>query len=83
MIAAFVGKYGAIASNQNWGFGGTTTRSSILIAINGRIRGVPSSDDLTSEKINKIVELFKILQSHCYRECELVGFLCSACLLWK
>ena len=26
--AAFVGKYGAIAPNQNWGFGGATTRSS-------------------------------------------------------
>jgi len=58
--AAFVGKYGAIASNQNWGFGGTTTRSSNPNSNQWKdFVEVPSSDDLTSEKINKIVELFK------------------------
>ena len=45
--AAFVGKYGAIAPNQN-------------------CRAFQRS-----------------FKGHCYRECELVGFLCSACLLWK
>ena len=58
--AAFVGKYGAIASNQNWGFGGITTRSSNPNSNQWKdFVEVPSSDDLTSEKINKIVELFK------------------------
>ena len=58
--AAFVGKYGAIASNQNWGFGGATTRSSNPNSNQWKdFVEVPSSDDLTSEKINKIVELFK------------------------
>lgn len=58
--AAFVGKYGAIAPNQNWGFGGATTRSSNPNSNQWKdFVEVPSSDDLTSEKINKIVELFK------------------------
>ena len=60
VVAAFVGKYGAIASNQNWGFGGATTRSSNPNSNQWKdFVEVPSSDDLTSEKINKIVELFK------------------------
>lgn len=52
--AAFVGKYGAIASNQNWGFGGTTTRSSNPNSNQWKdFVEVPSSDDLTSEKIKQ------------------------------
>ena len=47
--AAFVGKYGAIASNQNWGFGGATTRSSNPNSNQWKdFVEVPSSDDLTS-----------------------------------
>lgn len=58
--AAFTGKYGAIAPDQNWEFGGATTRASYPNNNEwGSFVEVPSSADLTSEKINKIVQLFK------------------------
>lgn len=58
--AAFIEKYGEINPNQDWGFGSVVTRSANTNSnLWSEYVQVPTCEDLTQEKINKIVKLFQ------------------------